>query len=101
MNDPANTTPAMLRARGGHRPRRRAAVRLCGQRAGPGRRAGKHDLPGVRTTLVDRYGYHIRGYHLTRGRRMSVLWLRIPGRWNHAFAGQIASRPFIPRRRDI
>jgi len=98
MTDPANTTPAMLR---------RAAV--IGKRAGL-RFIYAGNLPGLVGTLentycpdcsqllVERYGYLIRGYHLTPEGACPSCGTRVPGRWGPAFEGQRAWRPFLPGR---
>jgi pyruvate formate lyase activating enzyme len=99
MQDPAATTPAMLQ-----------------QAAALGRRAGlRHvyagNLPGLvgdledtrcstcARVLVGRYGYQIREYHVTDDGHCPTCRATVPGRWDHAFAGQIASRPFVPHDR--
>jgi pyruvate formate lyase activating enzyme len=96
MTDPANTTPAMLR---------RAAV--IGKRAGL-RFIYAGNLPGLVGTLentycpdcnqllVERYGYLIRGYHLTSEGACPSCGTRVPGRWGPGFEGQRAWRPFLP-----
>ena len=45
------------------------------------------------TTLIARDGYRIRSYHLTADGRCPVCQLAVPGRWDHAYAGQITSHP--------
>jgi pyruvate formate lyase activating enzyme len=50
------------------------------------------------TVVVERYGYHIRAYRITPDGRCPSCDSPIPGRWSAAFDGQIASRPFVPRR---
>ena len=51
--------------------------------------------------LVARYGYHVRGYRLTAEGRCPSCAAAVPGRWGSGFAGQIASRPFIPGGRGL
>src|SRR5262245_53404409 len=47
-------------------------------------------------TLVSRYGYYIRDYHVTPDGTCPGCATALPGRWSRAFDRQIASRPFIP-----
>jgi pyruvate formate lyase activating enzyme len=96
MTDPRNTTPAMLR---------RAAT--IGKRAGL-RFVYAGNLPGLvgnlentycpdcGELLVERYGYLIRGYHLTSDGACPSCGARVPGRWGREFEGQLAWRPFLP-----
>jgi pyruvate formate lyase activating enzyme len=80
-----------------------------------GRHAGLHyiyagNLPGMvgdqedtrcahcGEPLIRRYGYHIEDYRLTPAGRCPKCSSHIPGRWSSQFDGQIASRPFLPRR---
>lgn len=101
MNDPADTTPAMLLRAAAIG--REAGLRFVYAGNAPGLVGALENTicPQCSTTLVERYGYHIRGYHLTPAGACPSCGLQIPGRWDHAFAGQITTSPFIPRRRDI
>jgi len=47
-------------------------------------------------TLIARYGYSIREYHITPDGRCPACASPVPGRWSAGFDGQIASRPFLP-----
>jgi pyruvate formate lyase activating enzyme len=98
MDDPDNTRPEdLLRA---------AAI---GQQAGlkyvyagnlPGM-VGDHEdtrCHGCEATLIRRDGYFIDDYQLTAEGRCPSCGTQIPGRWASQFAGQIADRPFSPRR---
>ncbi len=49
--------------------------------------------------LIKRYGYLIEDYRLTPDGRCPMCSAAIPGRWSARFEGQIASHPFLPRRR--
>jgi pyruvate formate lyase activating enzyme len=49
------------------------------------------------TTLIERYGYMILGYHLTREGACPKCGTSIPGRWAPEFQGQITAHPFLPR----
>jgi pyruvate formate lyase activating enzyme len=101
MNDPENTTPEMLV-----------------QAAETGKRNGLRyvyagNLPGrvgelehtrcheCRALLVERFGYFIQQYRVTPDGRCPECATPIPGRWGTAFAGQIASTPFLPGTRRL
>ncbi len=47
--------------------------------------------------LVERYGYFIRGYHLTAEGACPGCGTRIPGRWQSRFDRQRSAFPFAPR----
>jgi len=49
------------------------------------------------TTVIERYGYLILGYHLTREAACPKCGTSIPGRWAPEFQGQITAHPFLPR----
>ncbi len=49
--------------------------------------------------LIKRYGYLIEDYRLTPDGRCPKCSTAVPGRWSARFEGQIASHPFLPRRR--
>ncbi|HUM04687.1 MAG TPA: AmmeMemoRadiSam system radical SAM enzyme [Terriglobales bacterium] len=51
-------------------------------------------------TLIQRYGYVIEEYRLTPEGSCPACHAVIPGRWSRQFDGQIAARPFLPRRRS-
>jgi pyruvate formate lyase activating enzyme len=99
MVDPMNTTPAQL-----------GAAAALGKRAGL-RYVYAGNLPGQVGTLedtrcascdallVERYGYHIRSYHVTKDGNCPACDAALPGRWDHAFGGQVTSRPFLPHDR--
>jgi pyruvate formate lyase activating enzyme len=55
--------------------------------------------PDCGSILVERRGYTIRAYHLTAGGNCPSCGLKIPGRWDRSFAGQMASAPFLPGQR--
>jgi pyruvate formate lyase activating enzyme len=100
MRGPEDTTPSQLRA---------AAAIGCasGLRyvyAGnlPG---GVGDLEHTRCAscqrvLIARFGYDIREYNVTEDGRCPACNTPVPGRWDRAFAGQIASQPFLPQDRS-
>lgn len=56
--------------------------------------------PHCGETLISRYGYFIQDYRLTPDGRCPHCTAQIPGRWAAEFDGQIASRPFLPRKRS-
>jgi hypothetical protein len=49
--------------------------------------------------LIERFGYHIRRYNVTDDGKCPRCRTALPGRWDHAFAGQITSHPFLPHDR--
>jgi pyruvate formate lyase activating enzyme len=49
--------------------------------------------------LIERYGYLIKAYRLTPDGHCPKCGTAIPGRWSTRFEGQIAFRPFSPRKR--
>lgn len=93
MTDPSNTTPAMLQ---------RAAE--IGKAAGlrfvyagnlPGRVGDLEDTrcPNCEELLIERYGYLIRGYHLTPNGGCPSCGARIPGVWSEGFETQRTAFP--------
>jgi pyruvate formate lyase activating enzyme len=54
-----------------------------------------------RAMLVERSGYFIQDYRLTREGACPDCGTKIPGRWGAAFDGQITSTPFLPGRRRL
>ena len=50
------------------------------------------------TTLIRRYSYLVEDYRLTPDGGCPDCGAPVPGRWSPKFEGQIASRPFLPRR---
>jgi len=98
MDDPENTRPEdLLRA-----------VKI-------GKNAGLHyvyagNLPGLvgdcedtrcakcQTVVIKRSGYFIEDYRLTGEGSCPSCGACVPGRWPTKFEGQIADRPFLPRR---
>jgi pyruvate formate lyase activating enzyme len=99
MTDPPDTTAeGLLRA---------AAI---GKQSGlryiyPGNLPGQvGDLENTRCVscgeiLIERYGYRIRGYHLTADGDCPTCGTKLPGRFSSGFDGQIASHPFLPNQR--
>jgi pyruvate formate lyase activating enzyme len=101
MQDPANTTPAMLC--------RAAAI---AQNAGlhyvyAGNLPGQvGDLENTRchrcaALLIERHGYYVHAYRLTADGSCPDCGTVIPGRWGNQFEGQIASMPFLPGTRRL
>jgi len=101
MTDPPDTTAeGLLRA---------AAI---GKQSGlryiyPGNLPGQvGDLENTRCvscgeTLIERYGYRIRSYHLTAEGGCPTCGTKLPGRFSTGFDGQIASHPFLPNQRRV
>ena len=96
MTDPANTTPEMLL--NATDIGRRNGLRFVYAGNLPGQVGDLEDTrcPSCREALVERYGYFIRGYHITTDGRCPSCGTPVPGRWEHRFDGQITSRPFRP-----
>ncbi len=97
MTDPADTTPAMLKRAAAIGARNGLRFVYAGNIPGDVGTLEDTRCPGCGARLVERYGYHIRGYHLTADGACSSCRRAVPGRWAEAFAGQIASRPFSPQ----
>jgi pyruvate formate lyase activating enzyme len=99
MQDPSNTTPEMLRraAEIG----RRAGLRYvyAGNLPGSVGDLENTHCTGCQRVLIGRFGYHIREYHVTETGQCPTCATALPGRWDHAFAGQITSFPFLPHDR--
>jgi pyruvate formate lyase activating enzyme len=55
--------------------------------------------PRCHETLIERHGYLIEDYRLTADGKCPHCAAAIPGRWSAGFEGQIASHPFLPRKR--
>ena len=99
MVDPMNTTPQQLLAAAAIG--RRAGLRYIYAGNLPGMVGDLEDTRCVSCggVLIGRYGYHIRDYNLTADGRCDACNTPLPGRWDHAFAGQITSHPFTPHDR--
>ncbi len=57
--------------------------------------------PQCDETLIERYGYLIKTYRLPSDGSCPNCAASIPGLWSRHFEGQIASRPFLPRKRPL
>ena len=99
MTDPENTSPETLL---------RAAE--IGKKAGlhfvyagnlPGQLGEWENTccPGCGELLIERYGFRVLRYKLTASGACPSCKKAIPGRWDPAYRGQVASAPFIPGRR--
>src|SRR5215468_2173624 len=100
MTEPGNTTASMLRAAA--RIGRESGLRFVYAGNLPG---AVGDLEHTRCsscgdTLIARFGYHIRDYRITANGGCPSCATRVPGRFDTAFSGQIASQPFVPRSRS-
>ena len=49
-------------------------------------------------TLIERYSYRIKGYHVTADGKCPKCGETVPGRWAAKFGGQATSHPFLPHR---
>jgi pyruvate formate lyase activating enzyme len=99
MTDPANTTAQdLLRA---SQIARDAGLRYVYAGNLPGRVGDLEDTacPTCHETVIARYGYQIRRYHLTADGACPRCATTIPGRWSAGFEGQRASHPFLPNDR--
>jgi pyruvate formate lyase activating enzyme len=69
----------------------------------PGAVAEREDTrcPNCNETLIERLGYLIKDYRLTPDGNCPKCATEIPGRWSSHFEGQIASRPFLPRKNAL
>jgi pyruvate formate lyase activating enzyme len=99
MTDPAATSAQQLQhaARLG----RRSGLRYVYAGNLPGHVGGLEDTrcTSCDRTLIARFGYHIREYHVGEDGRCPDCLTALPGRWDRAFAGQVASVPFVPHDR--
>ncbi len=99
MTGPANTTPEMLvrAAEIG----RAAGLRFVYAGNLPGQVGDLEHTrcPGCHALLIERFGYHILSYRLTREGRCPECHAQIPGRWAPEFEGQIVDHPYMPRLR--
>ena len=101
MNDPENTTPAMLVAAAGIGTRNGLRYVYAGNLPG---RVGSLEhtrCHQCRELLVERYGYVIQQYRITPEGACPACRTVIPGRWGRGFAGQITATPFLPGRRQL
>ena len=98
MDDPENTSPADLRraAEIG----RKAGLRYVYAGNLPGSVGDLEDTRCHRCgeILIKRSGYFVRDYRVTPEGKCPACQTAIPGRWAARFAGQIADRPFLPRK---
>ena len=98
MDDPENTRPEdLLRA---VEIGKQAGLRYVYAGNLPGRVGGFEDTrcAHCQAVVVKRYGYFIQDYRLTRDGCCPSCGTAVPGRWSATFDGQIADRPFLPRR---
>ncbi len=100
MTDPENTSPqTLLRAA---EIGKKAGLRYVYAGNMPGRVGDLENTrcPNCQELLVERYGYLITGYYLTKDGSCPSCGTSIPGRWDPAFQGQITTSPFVPRSRS-
>ena len=100
MTEPENTTADMLlrAAEIG----RESGLRFVYPGNLPGQVGDAEDThcPGCGETLIERFGYHVRGYRITPEGTCPACAAPVPGRWSRGFEGQIATSPFIPGSRS-
>src|SRR5216683_2993228 len=96
MTDPENTTAEMLLAAADIGRANGLRYVYAGNLPGAVGDLEETRCASCGETLIARYGYHIRDYRLTKDGRCPSCAVPIPGRWGAGFAGQIASRPFVP-----
>ena len=100
MTDPSDTRPGdLLRAVDIGR---RSGLRFvyAGNLAGKVGDLEDTRCPNCSEVLVKRYSYLVQDYRLTPEGACPHCGTKVPGRWASEFAGQIASVPFLPRRRS-
>jgi pyruvate formate lyase activating enzyme len=96
MTDPADTTAGMLRQAAAIGRRNGLRFVYAGNKPGQVGELEHTRCPRCEETLIQRYGYLIQQYRLTREGRCPACDTAIPGRWSASFDGQITSRPFVP-----
>jgi pyruvate formate lyase activating enzyme len=99
MTDPDDTPPeTLLRAA---RIGQRAGLRFVYAGNLPGRTDDWENTrcPNCRTLLIERCGFRVLRYNLTATGACPPCGYAIPGRWDPAYKGQLASMPFLPGRR--
>jgi len=99
MTDPDDTPPeTLLRAA---RIGKRAGLRFVYAGNLPGRTEDWENTqcPNCRTLLIERCGFRVLRYNLTATGACPSCGHAIPGRWDPAYKGQLASMPFLPGRR--
>jgi len=98
MNDPENTTPAMLMNAAAIAQRNGLRYVYAGNVPGRVGDLENTRCHNCRALLVERYGYFIQSYRVTPKGTCPDCATPIPGRWSRQFDGQIASSPFLPGR---
>jgi pyruvate formate lyase activating enzyme len=95
MNDPENTTPEMLVRAAEIGTRNGVRYVYAGNLPG---RVGDLEhtrCHGCHAVLIERYGYLVRQYRITRDGTCPDCGSAIPGRWGTAFGGQITATPVL------
>lgn len=98
MDDVANTTARMLLNAADIGRRSGLRYVYAGNLPGQVEELENTRCPGCGTTVVERHGYSIQGYHLAAGGNCPSCGLQVPGRWDRCFAGQRSAGPFVPGR---
>ena len=101
MTDTSDTTPAQLVEAA--ETARRNGLRFVYAGNQPGRVGPLENTwcPGCGAAVIERIGYSIQRYALTPDGACGTCGTSIPGRWDAAFGGQIASTPFVPVARRL
>jgi pyruvate formate lyase activating enzyme len=96
MNDPANTTPAMLLSAAAIGHENGLKYVYAGNLPGQVGDLENTRCHACQALLVERYGYFVQQYRLTSTGACPDCHTVIPGRWGARFEGQITDRPFLP-----
>ena len=96
MTDRADTTAEMLERAAASGLRNGLRFVYAGNRAGQVGFLENTSCPNCDTLLVERFGYQIRSYNLTKDGNCPTCSLPIPGRWDMRFRNQITDGPFLP-----
>ena len=96
MTDRADTTADMLERAAASGRRNGLRFVYAGNRAGQVGFSENTSCPNCETLLIERFGYQIRSYNLTKDGNCPTCSLPIPGRWDMHFRKHITGRPFLP-----
>ena len=96
MNDPANTTPAMLQRAAAIGTAAGLRYVYAGNLPGQVGNLEHTDCASCGERLITRYGYLIQEYRLTSSGGCPRCAAPLPGRWSAEFRGQRAAFPFRP-----
>ena len=96
MTDRADTTADMLERAAASGRRNGLRFVYAGNRAGQVGFFENTSCPNCDTLLIERFGYQIRSYNLTKDGNCPACSLPIPGRWDIRFRKHITGGPFLP-----